>query len=340
MVADIAKANRSRKRAVVVCIATTAAVATLEILTGWWFQLISVTAEGLHTAADLLDSLVAFVLVVIASRPADREHPYGHGKFDSLAAIIEGIFVGGAAVWAIVKASQILLGLVDAEPRPEPATVAAMIVASAVYIGVSGHVLRLARQTRSPAVYAEAMHLRTHVYITIGLAASLLLSRAGLSYGWEHAGRIDPMVALVLGAYLLSVAYRMIRPALSQLMDTAVPQEELKEITACLDEFRNEFVEVHAVRARRAGTDRHVDIHLMVPAETTVQEAHRLSHQIEGRLVERHPGTRLLVHIEPALGSALRAYEQRDRVGLVVAGPPSPAEREATHHEDHRAHET
>jgi divalent metal cation (Fe/Co/Zn/Cd) transporter len=148
----------------------------------------------------------------------------------------------------------------------------------------------------------------------------------------RQVDNIDAMVALVLGTYLLGVAYRVIRPALGQLMDVSLPHHEVEEITACLKEFKDEFVEIHAIRTRRSGTERHVDIHLMVPGQTTVRAAHDLAHRIESRLALRLPGTRLLVHIEPAFAAALEAYEARHRTGAVVNTTGTPEEREAGHH--------
>ncbi len=331
--------NLLRRRAVTLCILTTAVVASAEIGVGVAFGLISVTAEGLHTGADLLDSLIAYFLVIIASRPADRDHPYGHGKYDSLGAIVEGGFVFVTGGWALFKSAGVLLGLVGADPRPEPVTVGIMLAAAALYWGVSRYVIRLADRTCSPLVYAEAMHLRSHVWITLGLAAGLALSKAGLSAGWRAADQVDAIVALVLGAYLMRLGWRIVRPGFRQLMDTALPDEDVRRITDVLDRFREEFVEIHGVRTRGAGTDRHVDIHLMVEGDRTVRWAHDLSHRIEAGLHEQMPGVRLLVHIEPAAGRAWDEYLARRRVGRVVVHDSAPLTAEADHHSDVRAHQ-
>lgn len=331
--------EKTRKLAVTICIVTTVSVATAEIAIGLIYNLISVTAEGLHTAADLADSIIAYVLVIVASRPADREHPYGHGKFDSLAAIIEGSFVGITGAWAVFKGSGVLLGFAQAEPHPEIVTVAVMVGASVFYYFVSKYVLKLAALTQSPLVYAEAMHLRTHVAITMGLAAGLGASRLGLRAGIAGAERIDALVALVLGLYLLRVAYQIVRPGFSQLMDTSLPQEEVGKLTSALDEFRHEFVEVHGVRTRGAGMDRHVDIHLVVEPQRSVESAHDLAHRIEAMLRGRIPGVRLLVHVEPAMGRVWTEYMARDRVGRVVVCDGSPLAHEADHHSDAEAHQ-
>jgi cation diffusion facilitator family transporter len=323
---------RLRRRAVLVCIATTAAVAALELVVGRWFGLLSVTGEGVHTAADLADSLVVFVLVAMAARPADRDHPFGHGKFDSLAGIIEGTCVGLAAVWVLVKSALVLTGVDEAHPRPEAASLAAMALACAVYVPMSAYVLRLARRTGSPAVYAEAMHLQTHIYITIGLLCGLALTRLGQARGWALADHLDAAVALLLGLVLVGISYRVIVPGFRQMMDTAIPSDELERITACIGEFRSEFVEVHGIRSRQAGTDRYMHIDLMVHAEMSVQRAHDLAHRIEARLQELDPRMNLVVHVEPAVGQALEDYADRHRVGMVFAGEESPDERESIHH--------
>ncbi|RJP36132.1 MAG: cation transporter [Phycisphaerales bacterium] len=328
-----------RRRAVILCVATTSAVAAVEIAIGVLFGLISVTAEGLHTLADLADSLVALVLVSLASRPADRTYPYGHGKFDALASIIEGVFVSAAAVWAVVASGRILLGLAEAQPRPELVTIVAMGVSSVLYLVVSTYALRLADTTKSPAVRAEALHLRSHVYITAALLVGLALSNVGIRLAWAHADRIDSLIALILGGYLLALGLNICKPGFEQLMDRGVSPDNLDDMLVCLREFASEYVEIQGIRARVAGTERHVDFHLVVKPDSSVLDAHDLSHRIEDRLLRRCPGIRLLVHIEPAGHEQLQAWERRGRTGTVVVSDVHPLANEASHHRYPRAHE-
>ena len=144
----------------------------------------------------------------------------------------------------------------------------------------------------------------------------------GLARGWPFADKIDPLVALVLGVYLIGVAFRIVRPTLAQFLDTSLPPEEIEEIAASLSEYRHNYVEVHAIRARRSGMERHVDIHLLVPPDTTVQGAHDLAHRVEEHLARAHPGTQLLVHIEPAGADAMTAYIERGSIGAVFETDP------------------
>ncbi|MBK9128352.1 MAG: cation transporter [Phycisphaerales bacterium] len=328
------------RRAVLLCVVTTAVVAATELLVGYTFSLLSVTAEGLHTLADLLDSLVALVLVSIAIRPPDKSHPFGHGKFDSLAGVIEGLCVAASGVWAIVAAVRALLGLAPADPRPGPPAIAAMLAASVLYVIVSRMVLRIARQTGSAAVYAEGMHLLTHVYITGGLVVALSLAWVAERADWPHAQRIDPVVAKVLGVYLVFVGIRIVWVGCVQLSDAALPTGERERLADCLREFSAHFVEVHAVRTRRAGAERHIDIHLVVPGTASVDNAHELAHRIERRVVEVLPGAHLLVHVEPASPEMLHRHEARGGVGGVLVDESYAPEHEGTHHGDALAHRT
>jgi len=333
MTDNAANPSALRSRAVILCVVTTSVIATIELTLGWMFGLLSVFAEGLHTTADLADSLVALVLIALAARPPDACHPYGHGKYDSLAGIIEGLCVLASGGWAGAMALRVLLGIAEAAPQPAPIVLAAMVLASVAYWLVSGYVLQLAVRTGSPPVYAEGMHLRTHVYVTAGLLGGLVLTRVAQARGWSFANQIDPVVALLLGAALLVIGVRLIVGGYRQLVDSALPTSERERLAACLLEFRHEFVEVHAVRSRQSGTERHVDIHLVVAAETTVAAAHDLAHRIDRRLAEALPGLRLLVHVEPAVGPLWRDYAARGWRGVVMLDDAGGA-REATHHAD------
>lgn len=326
------------RRAVYICIATTASVALIEIVVGLVFSLLSVFAEGLHTTADLLDSLTALVLVTIAARPADPSHPFGHGKFDSFAGVIEGLCVVGSGVYAIIAAARVLLGYAESTPRPDAIALVGMAAASVMYIYVSRYVLSLARRSGSSAAYAEAMHLMTHIYVTGGILAGLALSWVARRQGWSLADKIDPAMAAALGVFLVGLGARIVYVGGKQLSDAALPADERERIGACLAEFRSEYIEVHAVRTRQAGVERHVDIHLVVAGESSVEASHDLAHQIESRLHDELPAVRLLVHVEPATPQMIAEYERRGRIGAVLLDDLDSGDYEAHHHDLATAH--
>jgi len=312
---------RLRVRAVSVAVLCSGFVGITEILLGVIFHLASLLAEGVHTLADMFDSVVALWAVRKSSRRPDREHPYGHGKYESLAALIEGAVVGVMAAGICGNALMILITARRA-PRLDTWVIASMAVASVVYWFVSRWMDRIARSTRSPAVFAEAAHLRTHIWITAGLFLGLGTAKIG-SWLW-----LDAVLALGVGLVLARTAWGILRPALAQLTDRALPDRELRRIADELNEFRDEFVEIHAVRSRAAGADRHVDIHLVVDPAMTVRAAHDLCDRIESAIEAKFPDTELIVHVEPAWGQDAPPRHEGYAVHLTRSRPD---EREDLH---------
>lgn len=285
--------GRRRIRAVGVALSCTGLVAVLEILIGLAFRLSSVFAEGLHTLADMLDSAVAFWAVRKAAKPPDRSHPFGHGKFESMAALVEGLVIaatGGGICWS--AANTLMVG--ESQPRFATPAIAAMATASVFYLVISTWLTREAKQTKSPAVLAEAAHLRTHIYITAGLFAGLWIGRVS---DWRG---MDALMALIVGAALLKTAWDVLKTAFGQLTDQALPEDDLRAIADELEQFRDEFIEMHEIRSRAAGAERHLDVHLVVAPQTTVQASHDLCDRIEQAIADRFPDTFVTIHVEPA----------------------------------------
>ncbi len=310
-----------RVRAVLVAVLCSGTVAIAQIVLGAIFHLASVLSEGIHTLADMLDSLVALWAVRKSSERPDREHPYGHGKYESLAAAVEGGAVACVAAGICYNAVNMLIAG-RREPVLDPWVIASMAVAAVVYWFVSSWVIRASRATGSPAVFAEGAHLRTHVWITAGLFVGLGAAKIG-SWLW-----LDAVLALGVGLLLARTAWRILQPALAQLTDRSLPDRELKRIAEELNAFRDEFVEIHAVRSRAAGAERHVDIHLVVDPTRSVQSAHELCNRIESAIEGKFPDMALTVHIEPAPGEKVEVGRGQQAVHLTRRRPD---ERETFH---------
>jgi len=284
--------TQRRVHAVKIAIAASFAVCVIETSLGLLRGLESLLAEGIHTFLDGIDSIIVLAAVWIASRPADRSHPFGHGKFEALGAAVEGSFIVAAAVGiAYHAAGRLIRGEL---PEPIPIYVClAMAVAATFYWFISLYLMRIARETKSPAVLAEALHLRTHIYITGGLAGGLLIGALG---GWPVA---DTLLAIAIAVCLIGIAWHIFREVFKQFMDEALPTEEIERLAAIIKQFGGRFVEVHGLRTRQAGAERHIEMHLVVMPQTTVASAHDLSHQIEDAIVKAWPTSRITVHVEP-----------------------------------------
>lgn len=316
--------TRRRIRAVWIALAASLSVCILEIGLGWWLGLASLVAEGVHTLLDGVDSVIVLVTVFLAARPPDRSHQFGHGKFEAIGAAIEGGFVASAAVGiAYTGIERLVHGI---RPPVIPVYVVACMAAAAVfYLAVSAYLMREARATKSPAILAEALHLRTHIYITGGLAA-------GLFVGWLKDWPIaDTVLTLAVAVALLFIAGHIFKEVLAQFTDQALPADELKTLEEIVGRFSGSFVEVHGFRTRRAGAERHIEMHLVVLPETTVAESHRIAHEIEDAIAAHWPTTRITVHVEPLNTAHKKHREWLAGQPKVRIADASPDEREFIH---------
>ena len=286
------KETQRRLRAVRICIAASLFVCVVEIAIGWYYGLQSLIAEGIHTLLDGVDSVIVLFAVILAARPADRSHTFGHGKFEALGAAIEGSFVLAAGLWIAYES---ILRLIRGESPPMiPYSVCAVMAAASVfYYFISLYLMRIARETKSPAVLAEALHLRTHIYITAGLSIGLLMG------AWGRMPIVDTILAVAVALCLIGISWHIFREVFSQFTDESLPADEIETLAQIIKQFDARFVEVHGLRTRRSGAERHVEMHLVVMPETTVHAAHQLSHEIEDAIAAQWPVSRITVHTEP-----------------------------------------
>ncbi len=263
----------------------------MKLIVGLMMGSVSVISEAVHSGIDLAAALIAFFSLKQAAKPPDQVHRYGHGKIENVSGVIEAILIFVAAVWIIVEAIRRLVsgGTVEALGYG----VAVMAVSAAVNTVVSQVLSRVARKTESIALEADALHLRTDVYTSVGVAVGLALMKlTGLHI-------LDPLVALGVAALIIRAAWELTMTAFRPLLDVSLPKEEEDQIVAAIQEHAADFVEFHKLRARRAGAERHVDLHLVVHHDHAVADVHKLCDNIEAAIRRRFPRTYVLIHMEP-----------------------------------------
>ncbi len=316
--------TRQRIRAVKIAIGASLLICAIELTLGVLLGLESLLAEGIHTLLDGVDSVIILVAVCLAARPADRCHQFGHGKYEALGATVEASFVFVAAIGIAYRAIVRLLG--GETPEHIPLYVCLVMGAASVfYLFVSIYLMRLARSSGSPAILAEALHLRTHIYITAGIAGGLLAGQLG---NWPIA---DTLLALGVAVCLLVISIQIFREVWRQFTDAALPPDDIKTLARIIDRFSDQFIEVHGLRTRQSGVERHIEMHLVVRPETTVAQAHELSHEIEAALAEMWPSSRTTVHTEPSKTDPASAPSSAGERPKVRTDDASPDEREFIH---------
>lgn len=252
---------------------------------------VAVLAEAMHSGMDLVAALIAFFSLRVAAHPADREHPFGHGKIEALSGGAEAllIFAGAAiiveqAVRSLIEGSE--LGVVEWG-------LAVMAISAVANALISRHLLRVARREDSLALEADGRHLSTDVYTSIGVLVGLGLVRAtGLEL-------LDPVAALAVAGLILGTAYRLTVKAYRDLMDTRLPEGEEVVIRKSIEEHMWEMVGFHDLRTRKSGRERYIDLHLVVARHVSVEEAHRLADHLEEDVMSKLPHSSMNIHIEP-----------------------------------------
>jgi cation diffusion facilitator family transporter len=267
----------------------------MKFVVGIMIGSIAVLSDAIDSAEDVIASLFAFASIQLANQPADEEHPYGHGKAESLAAAAQALLIAGGAGYIIARAVQRLISH-DVQIETTPGLIA-LGVTAVVNVGVVMYVSRAARVTGSVALKADTRHLWTNVVQAITIVVALsLVALTGHSF-------FDPIAALVLAVYLLWVAAQVMLAGLSEIMDVRLPERELALIETCLREHTTGNVRgFHYLRTRKAGRQRYVDVHIAIDRSQTVEEAHAISEALVDAIRARIPGAVVTVHVDPAAG--------------------------------------
>jgi cation diffusion facilitator family transporter len=282
-----------KSRAAAISIASNATLIAFKLAAGLLSGSIAIISEALHSGSDLVAAIIAFWSVRRAAEPPDARHHYGHEKVENLSGVVEALLIIAAAGVIIYE------GIVKILHGPELdhiwLGIGVMVISGVANLIVSGRVLYpAARRTESAALEADAAHLMTDVYTSFGVAVGLLLVKLT---GWEY---FDPIFAIAVAVLIIRTGYELVLQSTRVLLDETLPEEELEEIRRCVREHRGDIISgYHKLRARRAGSRRHVDLHVVVDADLTVTEAHDIAEHIEDDIRACIPNTDVLVHVEP-----------------------------------------
>lgn len=283
---------RRKSRAAALSIASNATLIVLKIAAGAVTGSIAIVTEAIHSSIDLLASMVAFVSVRKAEEPADASHPYGHAKVENLAAAIEGMLILVGAGIIVYEASRRLAA--GAELESLGIGIAVIAFSGVANVAVSTYLYRQARITDSPALEGDAAHLRTDALTSFGvLGALVLIQLTGIE-------AFDSIAALAVAAAIVFAGVRILTRSSRVLVDEALPAEELAAVRAAIEGHgAPEVAGFHKLRARRAGSRRHIDLHVQFRPGTTLERAHAISHELQGEIRARLPRADVLIHLEP-----------------------------------------
>lgn len=263
----------------------------MKLSVGLAINSVSVLSEAIHSGIDLLAALLALFSVSTSAKPPDEEHQYGHGKIENVSGVVEAVLIFLAAAWIIMEAVHKLIS--GAEVSTPAWGLAVMGLSAMVNLVISSVMIKTARATDSIALEADAWHLRTDVYTSFGVALGLLLIWIT---GWSL---FDPLSALGVALLIIKASYDLLARAFLPLLDTRLPLDEEDVIRQIIRSYGSQYIGFHRLRTRKSGSDRHIDLHLVVPRNQSIGISHELCDQIEQAVGERFPGAHILIHVEP-----------------------------------------
>lgn len=275
-------------------IASNTTLIILKIVAGILSGSVSIISEAIHSSMDLVASIIAFFAVRFAAKPADEDHPYGHGKIENVSGVIEGLLIFGAAFLIIMEAVK---KLIEPNPSIEISFIAigVMLFSAAANTIVSKALYKVAKDEDSIALEADALHLKTDVYTSLGVSAGLILIKlTGIAI-------LDPIVAILVACLIVKESWVLCRNAFNPLLDKKLSDAEEARIVEVMNKYKNEILDYHRLRTRKSGNIKLVDFHMTVNEEFTVKESHALCEKIENDLEEIIKNTSISIHIEPGV---------------------------------------
>ena len=282
----------TKSRAAGLSIASNSTLIAIKLAAGAITGSIAIITEAVHSLIDLVASIVAFLSVRKADEPADAGHPYGHEKVESLAATIEGLLILVGAGIIIYEATHRLV--VGSDVDSLGIGIAVMGFSIVANLVVSSILDRVARRQESFALEGDAAHLRTDALTSGGVLVGLaLIELTGVD-------AFDAITALIVAVVIVVAGIRIIRRSSVILVDEVLPDEEMDRIEAAIAAARPpEVAGYHKLRARRAGSQRYIDLHLQFRSGTSLERAHELAHAMRGAIEAEVPAADVLIHVEP-----------------------------------------
>jgi len=314
-------AQNRKERAAGLSVISNAILVALKLAAGLMIGSVSIISEALHSGVDLLAALIALFSVKASGLPADTTHPFGHGKVENISGTIEALLIFAASGWIIFEALEKLR-------FPQPIEyvgwgVAVMLISAVANLIVSRMLFKVARETDSIALEADAWHLRTDVYTSAGVMAGLAVIWIGHRFTPDpNIHWLDPVAALGVALLIVRAAYRLTLQAARDLIDTRLPAEEETWIRDLILACQPTIHGFHKLRTRKSGNFRFIEFHIKVDPKMSVGASHRITEELSGSIEKRFPASSVIIHIEPCdgrcdescLSGCLLSEERRDGI--------------------------
>lgn len=262
----------------------------LKLAVGFGIGSVSILSEAIHSASDLLASIIAYFAVRVSDTPPDLDHPYGHGKMESLSGLAEAVLILGAGGYIIYEAVRALQHGHDS--RAVGWGIAVMALSAIVNFFIARYLFRIAHETDSLALEADAHHLNIDVWTSVGVVVGLILVAV------TGNPIFDPIVALIVAFFILKTGWDLLTATFAPLLDASLPEAEIQKVEEIM-EANPAILSWHKLRTRKSGSHRHIDVHIQVDDDMSLRDAHRLTEDLEDEIRACLPNVHVVIHTEP-----------------------------------------
>lgn len=262
---------------------------------------VSIISEAIHSLIDLFAAVIANVSVRESSKPPDLKHPYGHDKYENVAAVAEALLIFLAAGLIVYESGKRLFESVEVEMLE--VGIAVMALSAVINLVVSDKLYKVGREEESMALIGDGLHLRTDVLTSIGVVVGLVLIRLT---GWHI---IDPLIGIAVAIMIVKAAFDLTLEASQGLVDASVSEEERRTIEEVLIGYEKQSVTYSCLRARKSGAKRFIDLRLEMDGSMNLSHVHQVCDSIEQELEQKLPGCDVIIHCEPAVDGECGGFE-------------------------------
>ena len=285
--------NQKKKSVAFLSISSNVILTFLKIIAGIMSGSLSIISEAIHSMSDFLASVLTFFSVAKSSEPADKDHPYGHGKYEDMSGFIEGVLIILAAIYIVYESIKKIIFAVHPEVNSSFGIIV-MAIAVIANIFVSTLLFKVAKESESVSLYADGEHLRTDVYSSLGVLAGLILIKITGQY------ILDPIIALLVALYIFKAGYQISKKSLMRLLDYSLPNEDIENIKKIVDSFGVLVtLKKDSIKARQVGPSKDIDLILQFDGATSICECHKICDEIEKQILKIYQNCSISIHSEP-----------------------------------------
>jgi len=285
------KTGNPKLRAAVFSICGALSLAIIKLVIAIFSGSMAVMASAIDSLLDILMSGVNFMAIRQAEQPPDQSHPFGHGKFETLATLFQALVISGSGGWIIFEA----VSRLGQKNRLENIDQGIGVLAFSAVVSwfIASHLRKVAKQTDSSALEADSLHFSMDIYSNLGLMAGLLMVR------WFDITWLDPALSILVASYILHEALQLIKRSLTDILDQELPEEIQQQVHHLITSHNGPLAGYHGLRTRRAGSLKIMDFHLEVCKDMTVADAHKLTESLEKKIMKEIQGADVIIHIDP-----------------------------------------